>query len=182
MPLGPILLAVAGLTGLASLAPAPAAPVAPRPGTAGSPAVAYGWPLAPEPAVLRRFAIGPRPWSPGHRGVDLAAAPRQAVLSAGTGVVTFAGVVAGRGVVAVGHPGGLRTTYEPLTPGVRAGDTVLAGAVLGALAPGGHCPRACLHWGALRGDAYVDPLTLLRPPAPPVLLPLAAPPTVAGTG
>jgi murein DD-endopeptidase MepM/ murein hydrolase activator NlpD len=86
--------------------------------------------------------------------------------------VTFAGNVAGRGVVAVGHQGGLRTTYEPVSPGVRAGDRVLAGAVLGVLAVGQHCPRSCLHWGALRGDTYLDPLTLLRPPAPPVLLPL----------
>jgi len=124
--------------------------------------------------VLRRFAVGPHPWSPGHRGVDLAGSPGQRVLSAGAGTVTFAGVVAGRGVVAVGHEGGLRTTYEPVTAQVRAGATVAAGAPLGVLATGTHCPTTCLHWGALRGDVYVDPLTLLRPPAPPVLLPLGA--------
>jgi murein DD-endopeptidase MepM/ murein hydrolase activator NlpD len=169
MSLGLLLLAVAALTGPVPPAVVPAGSVAAPP---AAPAVAFRWPLAPAPPVIRRFAVGPRPWSPGHRGVDLAAAPRQAVLSAGAGVVTFAGVVAGRGVVAVGHPGGLRTTYEPITASVRTGDRVAAGAVLGALAAGEHCPRSCLHWGALRGRAYLDPLTLLRPPAPPVLLPL----------
>jgi murein DD-endopeptidase MepM/ murein hydrolase activator NlpD len=125
------------------------------------------------PPVLRRFAVGPQPWSPGHRGVDLGARVGQPVLSAGAGVVSFAGPVAGRGVAAVLHAGGLRTTYEPVTSQVRAGDAVAAGDALGSLAPGPHCPGACLHWGALRGDVYVDPLSLLRPPAPPVLLPLA---------
>lgn len=145
---------------------APLARPAPRP--------VFQWPLSPSPPVLRRFVLGPQPWSPGHRGVDLGAREGQEVLSAGAGVVSFAGVVAGRGVVAVLHPGGVRTTYEPVTSPLRAGQAVAAGAVLGSLATGGHCPQACLHWGALRADAYLDPLTLLRPPAPPVLLPLAA--------
>ena len=122
--------------------------------------------------MLRRFAVGPQPWSPGHRGVDLAGAPGQAVVSAGAGTVTFAGVVAGRGVVAVAHSGGLRTTYEPVTAEVRAGDAVAAGAPLGVLVTGSHCATTCLHWGALRGKVYLDPLSLLRPPAPPILLPL----------
>jgi murein DD-endopeptidase MepM/ murein hydrolase activator NlpD len=128
--------------------------------------------------VLRRFAVGPQPWSPGHRGVDLAAAPGQQVLSAGAGTVTFAGMVAGRGVVVVGHPNGIRTTYEPVGAEVRAGEAVAAGAPLGALGTGDHCRASCLHWGALRGEVYLDPLTLLRPAAPPILLPLAR----AGSG
>ena len=140
----------------------------------GAPGARFRWPLSPQPQVLRRFAVGPQQWSPGHRGVDLAGGPGQRVLSAGTGTVTFAGVVAGRGVVAVRHAGGLRTTYEPVTAEVGPGDAVAAGAPLGVLAIGTHCPTTCLHWGALRGDVYVDPLTLLRPPAPPVLLPLGA--------
>jgi murein DD-endopeptidase MepM/ murein hydrolase activator NlpD len=132
----------------------------------------FRWPLSPPPEVLRRFAVGPQPWSPGHRGVDLAAGAGQRVLSAGAGTVAFAGLVAGRGVVTVAHTGGLRTTYEPVTAGMGVGRAVAAGDELGVLATGNHCPVTCLHWGALRGDVYVDPLTLLRPPAPPILLPL----------
>ncbi len=95
------------------------------------------------------------------------------MLAAGPGVVRFAGVVAGRGVVSVDHGSGIRTTYEPVTAGVRAGAVVAAGQPLGTLAAGGHCtPDACLHWGAIVDDRYVDPLTLLRPREPPVLLPV----------
>jgi hypothetical protein len=53
------------------------------------------------------------------------------------------------------------------------GDSVRTGGRLGALQPGGsHCaPRACLHWGWIRGDTYLDPLLLVG--AGPVrLLPL----------
>ena len=75
-------------------------------------------------------------------------------------------------VVTVAHAGGVRTTYEPVTASVRVGEEVAAGDDLGVLATGSHCPTACLHWGALRGDVYIDPLSLLRPAAPPVLLPL----------
>jgi murein DD-endopeptidase MepM/ murein hydrolase activator NlpD len=190
MPTAPLLLAGAGLATLATVVvagPGPgtaprvparpavlprAAPAAATP--AGSPTArpVYRWPVPPPPVLLRRFAVGPYRWSPGHRGVDLAVASGAEILAAGPGVVTFAGPVAGRGVVAVGHAGGVRTTYEPLTPRVRAGDRVVAGAVIGVLAAGAHCGRPCLHWGALRGDVYLDPLTLLRLPAPPVLLPL----------
>jgi murein DD-endopeptidase MepM/ murein hydrolase activator NlpD len=138
-------------------------------------AARFRWPLSPTPVVLRRFAVGPQPWSPGHRGVDLAADVGQPVLAAGPGAVTFAGVVAGTGVVAVTHPGGIRTTYEPVTAAVEAGAAVAAGDALGVLASGAHCPASCLHWGALRGEVYLDPLTLLRPVAPPILLPMGGP-------
>jgi len=130
------------------------------PGPAPSPA--YGWPVRPA-QVVRPFDPPPRPWLPGHRGVDLAAARAATVHAAGAGTVVYAGVLAGRGVISVAHPGGLRTTYEPVTPAVAAGDTVAAGGELG-LIEAGHpgCPvAACLHWGLRRGDVYLDPLALL---------------------
>jgi murein DD-endopeptidase MepM/ murein hydrolase activator NlpD len=108
--------------------------------------------------------------------VDLAAVAGEPVLAAGPGVVAFAGRVAGRGVVVVRHAGGLRTTYEPVVPGVRVGERVVAGTPIGALeAVRGHCPGPCLHWGALRGTTYLDPLGLLAPLALPVLLPDVGP-------
>jgi murein DD-endopeptidase MepM/ murein hydrolase activator NlpD len=123
---------------------------------------AYVWPVD-APHVVRRFDPPPRPWLTGHRGVDLAASPGSVVRAAGAGTVAYAGVVAGRGVVSVAHPGGLRTTYEPVTPSVRAGDPVTAGAQLGLLDAGhpGCLATACLHWGLRRGDDYLDPLALL---------------------
>ena len=131
-----------------------------------APGAAYAWPLAPAPVVVRPFVAPTHRFGPGHRGVDLAAAPGAPVLAAAAGVVVFAGPLAGRGVVSVQHPDGLRTTYEPVTAAVRAGATLVRGDVLGTLGPGHPgCPTGCLHWGVRRDrTTYVDPLRLLAPP------------------
>ena len=122
----------------------------------------WRWPLSPAPVVLARFAAPAGPYAPGHRGADLAALPGAPVLAAGAGVVAFAGRVAGRGVVSIDHPGGLRTTYEPVAAAVARGDAVATGTVLGRLEAGGHCaPATCLHWGLRRGTTYLDPLSLV---------------------
>jgi len=75
-------------------------------------------------------------------------------------------MVAGRPVVSVDHAGGLRTTYEPVDPSVAAGQRVARGSPIGLLQighPG--CPvQACLHWGLRRGETYLAPMLLLRPP------------------
>ncbi len=125
------------------------------------------WPLRPQPAVLRVFDAPSPDWQRGHRGVDLAGASDQPVYAAGPATVMFAGLLAGRPVVSLAHPDGLRTSYEPVQPAVRAGQRVDATTVLGRL-QAGHpgCPAAaCLHWGAMWGPAsradYVDPLGLL---------------------
>ncbi len=70
------------------------------------------WPLQPEPEVARGFDPPDVVWGAGHRGVDLVGSPGQAVHSALPGTVTFAGMLAGRGVVVVdhgAHPHDLRT-------------------------------------------------------------------------
>ena len=120
----------------------------------------------PEVTVTRPFDAPASPYGPGHRGVDLAAEPGAAVLAAGDGVVVFAGMVAGRPVVSVDHAGGLRTTYEPVDPAVGAGQAVARGSPVGTLRTGHDgCPAAaCLHWGLRRGETYLDPMLLLRPP------------------
>ncbi len=125
------------------------------------------WPLQPRPAVLREFDAPSPNWQRGHRGVDLAGVPGQPVYAARQGTVVFAGELAGRPVVSVAHPGGLRTSYEPVIAAVRPGRLVATGSPLGELAAGHEgCPAAaCLHWGAMWGRAanadYVDPLGLL---------------------
>jgi len=121
------------------------------------------WPLVPEPAVIAGFDPPADEWGAGHRGVDLLAAPGQVVLAALPGQVSFAGSLAGRGVVVVDH-GPTRTTYEPVAATVSVGDPVTAGAALGTLQTGGsHCaPRTCLHWGWIEGaETYLDPLRLV---------------------
>jgi len=136
-----------------------------------APASAQGarldWPLRPRPDVDRLFDAPSPNWNRGHRGVDLAGTPGQPVYAAAAGTVVFAGDLAGRPLVSIAHPGGLRTSYEPVDPSVRPGQLVAAGAALGVLQAGHHgCPvPACLHWGAMWGPAsradYVDPLGLL---------------------
>ena len=142
------------------------------PAAAGSGSADGVWPLAPEPEVVRGFEPPPHPYAAGHRGVDLAGAPGQAVRAALSGTVGFAGSIGGKPVVTVLH-GGRRTTYEPVVASVERGQQVVAGAVLGRLViTDSHCfPAACLHWGLIRGKVYLDPLTLVG--AQPVrLLPL----------
>ncbi len=125
------------------------------------------WPLRPAPAVVREFDAPSPNWNPGHRGVDLAGAPGQPVYAAGDATVVFAGLLAGRPVVALAHPGGLHTSYEPVRAAVRVGQSVTERTAIGALMAGHPgCPApACLHWGAMWGPAsgadYVDPLGLL---------------------
>ena len=111
--------------------------------------------------VVRGFDPPDQPWLAGHRGVDIAGTPGQTVVAAMDGVVSFAGMVAGRPVISINH-GSLTTTYEPVQPSVSAGDRVLAGQPIGALLSGHPCPgEACLHWGLKEGDTYLDPLSLL---------------------
>src|ERR1700742_293144 len=82
------------------------------------------WPLRPRPAVLRMFDAPSPNWTRGHRGVDLSGVPGKPVYAAAAGTVVFAGELAGRPLVSIAHPGGLRTTYEPVRPAVRPGQLV----------------------------------------------------------
>jgi murein DD-endopeptidase MepM/ murein hydrolase activator NlpD len=132
----------------------------------------YAAPVPAPVVVVRGFDPVTSPFGAGHRGVDLALAQGTVVRAASVGMISFAGRVAGRPLVVIAHPDGIRTEYEPVLPLVAAGEHVAAGDVIGRLVglhPG--CVRSCLHWGARRGDAYLDPLTLLRPLGPVRLLP-----------
>ncbi|CAJ1506321.1 M23 family metallopeptidase [[Mycobacterium] holstebronense] len=142
--------------------------------------VRLDWPLRPRPAVVRRFDA-PRPdWQRGHRGVDLAGEPGQPVYAAGGGTVVFAGRSGGQPVVSLAHPGGLRTSYQPVFAAVRIGQLVAAGSVIGTLEPGHPGCATCLHWGAMWGPAsradYLDPLGLLAS------TPIRLKPVTGGTG
>jgi murein DD-endopeptidase MepM/ murein hydrolase activator NlpD len=154
-----------GAAAAAAVAPANTAQLAPR--------GPFAWPLSPQPTVLRRFEPPRTQWSAGHRGVDLLAAVGQPVLSAGDGIVAFSGVIAGRGVITVRHSGGLRTTYEPVDERLASGTVVHRTTRIGVVSPTpGHClPHQCLHWGAISGQTYRDPLSLLGFGRP-ILLPL----------
>jgi murein DD-endopeptidase MepM/ murein hydrolase activator NlpD len=154
--------------------PAAAVPRTPvdQPASLPRPSGTGVWPLEPRPVIARAFDPPVTRYSAGHRGVDLVGSSGQTVRAAAAGRVTFAGRLAGRGVVVVSH-GSTRTTYEPVLADTRVGTLVAAGDALGTLeAFGSHCaPTSCLHWGLIEGDTYLDPLSLVG--AGPVrLLPL----------
>lgn len=175
LALGPVLLCVALIT--AAVVPAWAAEE-PVPGAERKPVsrlarepvpkIGRAWPVGVRPAVVRGWEPPATEYGRGHRGVDLAAPPGSVVRAAAAGRVSFAGRVAGRGVVAVqlagtGDPP-LRTTYEPVRATVKKGAEVAAGEALGVLEPPrAHCTGSCLHWGLLRAEAYLDPLALMPP-------------------
>lgn len=168
VPVAPAPVVVAGVRSTAVTSPAVAgrplvARAGARPGEAAAPGQGYRFPLPAQPRVTRPFDPPARRWLPGHRGVDLAAPDGAVVRAAGAGVVRFAGEVAGRPVVSIDHADGLRTTYEPVSPTVAAGDRVSAGDPIGVLLPThAGCPvAACLHWGLRSGALYLDPLILL---------------------
>ncbi|MFG1854610.1 murein hydrolase activator EnvC family protein [Actinomadura geliboluensis] len=132
--------------------------------TIGAPGLdAWRWPLGPPaPQVVRAFSPPSTPWGAGHRGVDLAGRPGQAVHAAAPGRVSYAQRLAGRGVVAIDH-GLLRTTYLPVVPSVHVGSRVASGTRIGVLENGlHHCRVPCLHWGLRRGGLYLDPISLVR--------------------
>ncbi|HEX9823029.1 MAG TPA: M23 family metallopeptidase [Actinomycetota bacterium] len=154
-----VILAIAA-AGVASLAPAPRGPdpgpVPPLPGT-------YAWPV--RGPLLRPFEPPAGPYGAGHRGIDIGAGEGTPVRAAERGIVAFAGAVAGSLFVSIDHPGGVRTTYSWLSERlVRRGDAVARGQTIGrsgAGHPAGGPPH--LHFAALVGGVYVDPLLLLEP-------------------
>jgi len=127
-----------------------------------------GWPLSGSPVVQREFHPPAVIWGSGHRGVDLAAKPGQAILAAASGTVSFVGSVAGKPVISIDH-GGVRTTYEPVISTLHIGADVGIGQMIGTLGTGGHCGAPdygphCLHWGLREGKKYLDPLLLVGGP------------------
>lgn len=143
---------LAGLTGLMVVLGSLLGPLTPAAAAEG-----WDWPLEP-PEVVHEFDPPDNPYGSGHRGVDLAGSVGQAVSAPSSGVVTFAGVIAGRGVVVVSH-GAVRSTLEPVVAEVVVGMPVGAGERVGTLQGfAHHCDSPCLHWGVLRGDTYLDPL------------------------
>lgn len=152
----------------------------PAPGLLADPGVRFRSPVPGVAVPVTGFDPPNMPWLPGHRGVDLASMPLASVRAPADATVIFAGSVGGKPVVSLDHGGGLRTTYEPVSATVRAGQSVTAGQQVGHLV-GGHpgCPvEACLHWGARVAsggpggddDEYVDPMALMHPADRPIRL------------
>lgn len=105
-------------------------------------------------AVRDPFRPPATPYGPGNRGLEYDTVGGETARAIGPGVVAFAGRVAGRGVVSVVHPDGLRSSLTGLARiTVRKGDRVVTGSVVGVAAP-------LLHLGVRRDGTYIDPASL----------------------
>lgn len=139
--------------------------------------------------LLRGFEETAGPYGPGHRGVDVGAAPGASVRAPASGRVTFAGRVAGATWVTIEVAPAVLVTVGPLRSAAPSvGRAVTTGAPVGTLAPGHpvvdrgpalggspHVGLAALHLGLRVSGVYVDPLPWLAGLARPRLAPLAEP-------
>src|SRR5690606_31996405 len=120
--------------------------------------------------IVRPFVAPATPYASGHRGIDIRGTAGAAVVAPADGVVHFSGFVVDRPVLSIRHPGGLISSYEPVTSELVAGTVVHRGDTIGAL-QSGHGGAPCLHFGVrLHGD-YVSPLLYLGGIPRSVLLP-----------
>jgi murein DD-endopeptidase MepM/ murein hydrolase activator NlpD len=119
----------------------------------------------------RRFHPILRYYRP-HLGIDFAAPRGTPVVSIGDGTVTSAGWKEGYGkTVVIRHTGSLVTQYGHLSrygAGVRRGARVTQGQVVGYVGSTGLATGPHLDFRCMLNGAWVNPLTLPRPPADPV--------------
>ena len=133
-------------------------------------AEAWGWPVSEPHPIVRPYIAPETPYSAGHRGIDIDAGRSAQVYAPTAGIVNFAGTVVDRPVLSIRHPGGLISSYEPVTSTLARGDIVAREQVVGEVQTG-HCVRACLHFGVRLDGNYVSPLNYLSGTPRAVLLP-----------
>ncbi|QAY74978.1 M23 family metallopeptidase [Agromyces protaetiae] len=155
-----------------SVAAAHPSAASPASGTAGADE-RWDWPTPTPHRVVDPYRAPATRYSPGHRGVDLAAVPGAAVAAASAGRISFAGLVAGRPVVSIDHGDGVVSAIEPVEASVSVGDLVRAGDPIGVVATGGHCDAGCVHFGVRVDGDYVSPFLFLGGVPRAVLLPLS---------
>jgi len=107
-----------------------------------------------------------------HIGVDYAAPTGTPVMATADGVVTVRGVQGGYGnLVEIRHSGGYKTRYAHLNgfaQGVRAGDRVAQGQVIGYVGMTGLATGPHLHYELHRNGSPVDPLNVDIPAGDPI--------------
>jgi len=108
-----------------------------------------------------------------HQGVDYGAPVGTRVKSTGDGVVTFAGRRNGYGnLVVLRHHGGYSTYYAHLrnfAQRLRAGSRVVQGEIIGYVGQTGWANGPHLHYELHLHNQNRNPLTLVFPPAQPIL-------------
>jgi murein DD-endopeptidase MepM/ murein hydrolase activator NlpD len=163
-----VLAVLVGPPAAATTTASPADPGGAR--TAAPSARAWVWPLGGF-RIAEPYAAPAHAYGAGHRGIDLEPRHGARVRSPASGVVAFAGTVAGRGVLTIDHGGGLVTTLEPISSQLRPGDAVGRGQDVGDVAVGGHAAPGTIHFGVRLNGIYINPMRLIGGVPRAVLLP-----------
>ncbi len=107
-----------------------------------------------------------------HGGVDLTAPYGSPVRAAAGGVVVFAGSYFGYGnMIDIRHGSGVVTRYAHLSAiarGLRVGNTVAMGTLIGNIGTSGHAHGPHLHFEVRQHDVAVDPKPFLAPASCPL--------------
>lgn len=140
----------------------------------GSASTPWSWPISEPHPIVRPYISPETPYSAGHRGIDIGASFDVELRAPTAGIVHFAGIVVDRPVLSIRHPGGLITSYEPVTTALTRGDLVSQGEIIGEVQEG-HCLRPCLHFGVRLDGEYVSPLNYLSGTPRAILLPTRGP-------
>lgn len=104
-----------------------------------------------------------------HKGVDFAAPTGTRVKASSEGVVSFVGVKGGYGnVVIIKHQNSMSTLYAHLSrfaPGLRKGQRVSQGQIIGAVGMSGLATGPHLHYELQVNGRHVDPMKVALPTA-----------------
>lgn len=124
--------------------------------------ISSGFSLARFHPVLKRWRA--------HKGVDYAAPIGTRIKATADGTVAFAGVQGGYGnVVMLQHPGGVSTVYGHLSrfaPGLRKGQKISQGDVVGQVGMSGLASGPHLHYEFRVHGQHRDPLKVALPDTP----------------
>ncbi len=116
--------------------------------------------------VVDYFRAPRTEWGSGNRGWEFASHPKDPVVAVGPGRVSFAGWVAGRGVVSIDHGEGLVSSVTGLSEVWVAGSaSIRRGQPIGLAQEG-------LHLGFRLHGRYVDPSLFYSRPTHAVLVSL----------
>lgn len=118
----------------------------------------WQWPTGHPVHVIEDFRPPTFRWLAGNRGVVLDVSEGETIHAPASGIVTTAGRIVDRDVVAISHDH-RRSTFEPLKPLVTVGQYVHIGDPIGIVSVG---PNGPLHWGVkIDSSTYLHPLQQL---------------------
>lgn len=118
-------------------------------------------------AITSKFGFRDDPFNRGvkpHEGIDIDNSTGTPIKAAGAGVITFTGYTNGYGnTIVISHGSGYQTKYAHLSDiGVKTGDTVKKGQIVGTMGSSGRSTGSHLHFEVVRNGTLIDPESIIR--------------------